>query len=112
MSVEDAHLVDFISFDPTGEIVLIMVEGREWDGSNRRRLFELQEKVNSYASFACEGQLFEQHPELVGKQVRLELRCISPPDPATAKFLDMVREKLMERGLPFAIKQIRTSPSG
>lgn len=111
MSVEDPTVIDFVTHDPSGEVVLVMVEGREWDGSDER-LFELQEKINSYASFAVDGQLVEQHPELAGKPVRLELRCVGPPDPKTASFLDMVRGKLDEEGLEFGIQQIRRDPSG
>jgi hypothetical protein len=111
MSVEDVGVIDFVAHDPGGEVVLVMVEGREWDGSNER-LFQLQEKINSYVSFACDGQLTEKYPELAGKPVRLELRCVGPPDPKTANFLDMVREKLEEEGLAFRVKQIGQNPSG
>lgn len=111
MSVEDRNVIDFVAHDPSGEVVLVMVEGREWDGSNER-LFQLQEKINSYASFACDGQLIEKYPELAGKPVRLELRCVSEPDPNTASFLAMVRGKLLEEGLSFSVKQIGLNPSG
>src|SRR5438270_275001 len=111
MSVEDTDTIDFIASDPRGEIMLVMVEHREWDGSDER-LCQLEEKINNYASFALEGQLLEQHPELVGKPVRLELRYASPPDPATSRFLDLAREKLGARGLGFITKPIRSNPLG
>lgn len=111
MSVEDPNVIDFVAHDPSGEVVLVMVEGREWDGSDER-LFELQEKINSYASFASDGQLIKQYPELAGKPVRLELRCVSPPDPKTAGFLEMVRGKLTEEGLAFGVQQVRRDSSG
>jgi hypothetical protein len=44
--------------------------------------------------------------------MRLELRCVGPPDPKTASFLDVAREKLEEEGLAFTIKQIGENPSG
>jgi len=100
-----------VAHDPNGEVVLVMVEGREWDGSNER-LLQLQEKINSYASFARDGQLLEKHPELVGRPVSVELRYVSPPDPKTADFLDRVSRKLREEGLPFRSKQIGSHPSG
>jgi hypothetical protein len=111
VGVEDTNVIDFVAHDPNGEVVLVMVEGRDWDGSDER-LFQLQEKINSYASFAFDGQLVVEHPELAGKPVRLELRCASPPDPKTAGFLEMVRGKLKEEGLTFRVQQIRQDPSG
>jgi hypothetical protein len=111
VSVEDPNVIDFVAHDPSGEVVLVMVEGRDWDGSDER-LFELQEKINSYASFATDGQLVEKYPELSGKPVRLELRCVSPPDPKTAGFVEMVRGKLREQGLDFRVQQIRRDTFG
>ncbi len=111
MSVEDPDTIDFLAHDPSGEVVLVMVEGREWDGSDVR-LLELQEKTNGYASFVLDGKLIEQHPELLGKPVRFELRCARPPDPKTAGFLEMVSRKLEEEGLTLRVQQIRSDPSG
>lgn len=111
MSIEDPNIIDFVAHDPSGQVVLVMVEGREWDGSDER-IFELQEKINSYATFACDGQLIARHPDLAGKSVRLELRCIKPPDSKTTAFLDLVSEKLKEAGLGFTVQQIRDDRSG
>jgi hypothetical protein len=111
MTVENPNVIDFVAHEPSGEVVLVMVEGRNWDGSEER-LFELQEKINSYASYAFDGQMLEEHPELAGKPVRLELRCAGAPDTGTAKFLEMVRERLKDEGLGFSVKEIGTTSSG
>jgi hypothetical protein len=111
VSVEDPNVIDFIAYDENGTVVLIMVEGRHWDGSDAR-VFELQEKIKTYVSFVADGQLIEQHPDLRGKPVRLELRCVSPPDPKTAGFLRMAGQELENEGLSLKIQQIRRNPSG
>ena len=111
MSLEQAGIIDFVAHDPSGVVVLVMVEGRDWDGSNER-LFQLQEKINNYASFASDGQLSKEYPDLAGKPVRLELRCVGQPDPKTASFLARVREKLEAAGLAFGVKRISQNPSG
>ena len=111
MSVDDPHVIDFVAQDPDGTVVLVMVEGREWDASDRR-LFELQEKINAYAAFATDGQLIAHYHELAGKPIRLELRCVDEPEPKTAAFLEMARQKLEDHGLPFGFRRIRgTSPA-
>lgn len=111
MSVEDPSVIDFVAHDPKGEVVLVMVEGREWDGSSER-LFELQEKINNYAAFATDGQLVQKYPDFVGKPVRLELRCVGDPDPATGRFLEMAKQRLRSSGLSLSVKRIGAHPSG
>jgi hypothetical protein len=111
MSIEQSAVIDFVAQDPSGEVLLVMVEGREWDGSDER-LFELQEKINTYVSFARDGEMLEKYPALARRPVTLELRCVSLPDPKTAQFLEMVREKLTEVGLAFRSKQVRSVPLG
>ena len=62
-----------------GEVVLVMSEADAWDGSDAR-LIALQERFNAYVSFFLDGEMAETHPELVGKPVRIEVRCAHVPD--------------------------------
>src|SRR5947208_2051617 len=60
--VEHAHIIDIVAHDSqTGETALIMLEPRAWDGSELR-LYQLQEKINAYLSFALDGELAEVYP--------------------------------------------------
>lgn len=55
--IENPRGLDALAFDgETGEAVLIMVEPRAWDGTEER-IFQLQEKVNAYLSFALDGEM-------------------------------------------------------
>ena len=73
-------VVDLIAQDAkTGEVVLVMNEPNEWDGSDDQ-LLSLQERFNAYVSFLLDGEMAEAHPELVGKPARIELRCTNMPD--------------------------------
>ena len=68
-------VIDVIAHDPkTGEVVLVMNEPNEWDGSDEQ-LLGLQERFNAYVSFLLDGEIAEAHPELAGKPTRIELRC-------------------------------------
>jgi|SRR3990172_589452 len=106
MAVDDPNVIDFVARDPSGDVVLVMVEGREWNSSDDR-LLELQEKINRYVAFVLDGQMLEQYPELAGKPVRLELRCVAAPDSKTADFLALVHEKLTSEGLGLDVKLTR-----
>ena len=111
MSIEDSSVIDFVAVEPSGEVLLVMVEGRDWDGSDER-LYQLQEKINSYAAYVRDGEIREKYPQVSGRPVRLELRCASLPDPKTAAFLEVVRTRLQDERLAFSVKQIGARPSG
>jgi hypothetical protein len=87
-------VVDVIGQDAkTGEVVLVMNETDEWDGSDER-LLALQERFNAYVSFLLDGELAETHPELVGKPARIELRCAQIPHVRALEFLGLIHDQL------------------
>ena len=61
------NIIDVIAEDTkTGEVVLVMNEPNEWNGSDEQ-LLALQERFNAYVSFMLDGEMAEAHPELAGK---------------------------------------------
>ena len=88
------HVIDLVGHDTkTDEIVLVMSEPDEWDGSDER-LHELQERFNAYASFLLDGECAESHPELAGKGARIEVRCARMPDSRAIELLGMIHDQL------------------
>lgn len=101
--VANAHVIDVIAGDEKkGEVALIMREPRGWDGSDMR-LFQLQEKINAYLSFALDGEMNEAYPAFVGKEIRLQLDCVAQPDERTADFIRIVREQIGYQGIKFDV---------
>jgi Family of unknown function (DUF6572) len=87
-------MIDVIAGDPrTGEVVLVMNEPNEWDGSDKQ-LLALQERFNAYVSFLLDGELAEAHPELVGKPARIELHCAQMPEARALEFLGLIHDQL------------------
>ena len=87
-------VIDVIAHDPkTGEIVLVMNEPNEWDGSDEQ-LLALQERFNAYVSFLLDGEMAEAHPELSGKSARIELRCGHMPDTRALELLGLIHDQL------------------
>src|SRR4029450_10524717 len=87
-------IVDVIAEDKrTGEVVLVMNEPNEWDGSDEQ-LLALQERFNAYVSFILDGEMAETHPELAGKPARIELRCAHMPDTRALELLGLVHDHL------------------
>ena len=102
--VEHAGVIDLLAHEvASDEVALVMVEPRPWDGSELR-LFQLQEKINAYLSFALDGEMAEAYPALIGKPLRLQLECASPPDPATLRFLAVVRDQIAFQGIKLEVR--------
>jgi hypothetical protein len=87
-------VIDVIAHDPkTGDVVLVMNEPNEWNGSDEQ-LLSLQERFNAYVSFLLDGEMAEARPELVGKPTRIELRCAHMPDARTLELLSHIHDQL------------------
>jgi hypothetical protein len=87
-------VIDVIAQDAkTGEVVLVMNEPNEWDGSDEQ-LLSLQERFNAYVSFLLDGEMAGAHPELAGKPARIELRCAHMPDTRALELLGLIHDQL------------------
>ena len=87
-------VIDVVAQDAkTGEVLLVMNEPNEWDGSDEQ-LLALQERFNAYVSFLLDGEMAEARPELAGKPTRIELRCVHMPDTRTLELLGLIHDQL------------------
>ena len=87
-------VIDVIAHDPkTGQVVLVMNDPNEWDGSDEQ-LLSLQERFNAYVSFLLDGEMASDHPELAGKPARIELRCAHMPDTRALELLGLIHDQL------------------
>jgi acetolactate synthase small subunit len=104
-------VIDVIAENPkTGEVVLVMNEPNEWDGSDEE-LLALQERFNAYVSFLLDGELAEVHPELVGKPARIELRCGQMPDARALEFLGLIHDQLAFQEIKLEVIVTNDPPS-
>jgi hypothetical protein len=88
------RLIDVIAHDQkTGEVVLLMDERNEWNGSDDQ-LLALQERFNAYVSFLLDGEMAQAHPELAGKPARIDLRCVHMPDTRALELLGLIHDQL------------------
>jgi hypothetical protein len=87
-------VIDVIAHEAkTGEVVLVMNEADEWNGSDEQ-LLALQERFNAYVSFLLDGEMAESHPELAGKPARIEVRCVHMPDARALELLALMHDQL------------------
>jgi hypothetical protein len=87
-------VIDVIAQDPkTGEVVLVMNEPDEWNGSDEQ-LLAVQERFNAYVSFLLDGEMASDHPHLAGKPARIEVRCAHMPDRRAIELLGVIYDQL------------------
>ena len=92
--LEQTGVIDFFAHDPKAdEVLLAMFESRPWDDSDLQ-LFQLQEKFNAYVSFLLDGEMADAHPELVGRNARIELRCAEMPEGRALDLLSAIHDQL------------------
>ncbi|MDZ4816400.1 MAG: DUF6572 domain-containing protein [Verrucomicrobiota bacterium] len=102
--VENPAALDLMTFDPhTDSVVLVMTEMREWDGSDER-LFQVQEKLNAYLSFALDGEMLETYPDAKGKRIVIQLGCSHEPDLKSLSFLKTLKMNLEKDQILFRVK--------
>jgi hypothetical protein len=102
--LEHAGVIDALVHDTkSDEAWLVMIERRAWDGGEAQ-LFQLQEKLNAYLSFALDGEMAESYPALAGKRSRVILDTTHPPSAAAVEFLDRVREQIGFQGVALEVR--------
>jgi hypothetical protein len=109
--LEHAGVIDAMLQDAkSGEVWLVMVERRPWTGGEEQ-LFQLQEKLNAYVSFALDGEMAETEPALAGKPLRLILDTTHPPSAEAVDFLAAVREQLGFQAIELEVRITGTGQS-
>jgi hypothetical protein len=104
-------VIDVIAHDAkTGEVVLVMNEPNEWDGSDEQ-LLSLQERFNAYVSFLLDGEMESGHPEFAGKPARIELRCTDMPDSRALELLGLIHDQLAFQDIKLEVV-VRNDPRG
>jgi len=100
MSIEDKNLIDVISIDKQGILVLTISDHLEWDDKNEHLLL-LQDKINSYMDFIENGQLAESYPEKADKKIMIQIVFKYYPNKIAEEFLAIVKRFLSEKGHAF-----------
>ena len=102
-SVENPAIVDLIQVDPaSGQVVLVMIERREWDGGPQQFL-QIEEKINRYMGYVLDGHLVSQYPQYTGKAVQIRLNCAQAPLGEAVTFVTAAEQAVRAHGLEFVV---------
>src|SRR4051794_2590544 len=97
-SVLDPSKVDLVVEAADGHIELVIVQPGLWTGSDEQ-LQSFQDKIQTYVSFAVDGQLTNRYPSARSRAWLITIRSLAgPPDARTSCVIDTLVEQLTPYG--------------
>jgi hypothetical protein len=80
VTVADPFVIDGVLESANEQTyVLLMTEERPFRDSTQQ-VDQLTEKINTYVSYVESGQLFNDHPQAMGKRLEVLMVCWDPPE--------------------------------
>jgi hypothetical protein len=98
MSVEHFDVVDIVSADKTGHVVLTIADHLDWSDSAAHQL-TLQTKLNKYLAFVESGEILTRYPDAKNRPVIIKVVFKYEPDQEGWKFLAKAKEIVQSAGL-------------
>jgi hypothetical protein len=106
MSVSDPDIIDFISTDPKGDVILTISDHLEWD-EQLEYLLLLQTKINKYLEFIESDQIYTDYPTAKGKNIIINIYAKFLPNDPAEKFLSMARQLVQSAGFDLRVSFIK-----
>lgn len=86
----DASTAIAVVAAPDGTLELIIVREHPWAGT-RAQLYSLQQKQQTYVTYALDGQMEQAHPEAAGRPWRIAVSSrAGEPDPRSRSVVDAI----------------------
>lgn len=100
MSVEQIDKIDVISNAPNGKVELTITDHLEWN-DEESHLIILQEKLNSYINFIESGQILEDYPNAINKEIVISIVMKYTPTKRPLTFLSDCEKFMKNTGFEF-----------
>jgi hypothetical protein len=113
MAIDQVNVVDSIGIEPNrGEAQLIIADHLDWatsERSDRRHMYLLQEKINTYLRFIESGEIYTAYPQANGK--RLVIRIVAKHDMSTnaKEFFAKIQNSLFASGYRITFERLNLS---
>jgi len=109
MPIEQTEVIDFISQQDSGNIMLSIMDNLEW--GEERHLWLFQEKLNAYLRFIENGELEAQFEKAKGKTVGIHVFCQFEPDRSGMRSLLIAKKTLKDAGYTLSWEVVRKKRS-
>jgi hypothetical protein len=99
MSVDKSGVIDIISTTVEGKVALTISDHLSWEDDHHLQL--LEDKINGYLAFIEGGQIYEDYPDAINRE--LSIRTVMKYEPSTEAidFLEKCREIICDTGIGF-----------
>jgi len=97
MSVEQLEVVDAISIDKTGHVVLTISDHLDWLDSVEHQT-KLQAKFNKYLAFIESDELLQRYPDAKNRLAVIRVVFKYPPNREGQNFLAKAKEVIEKAG--------------
>jgi hypothetical protein len=100
MAVDNSNVIDLISTNKEGAVVLTISDHLEWDEDNEH-LYLLQEKINTYLMAIESGQVNKSYPLSKNKHFIISVALKYEPDETGLLFFSKISNILSNAGYGF-----------
>lgn len=102
----DPAKIDVVAMSPDGAAVeLVIIADGPWTGSDEQ-VNSLQQKVQTYVSYAVDGAMVSAHPGTERLPWRIGIRCYAgAPDGRTSQLLEVLAHRLPAYGGSLIVQQ-------
>lgn len=109
MSVDQTNVIDVVSKDQKGTIVLSISDHLDWDNT-QQHLLVLQEKINTYLNFLDSGEIYEKYPDTKGHHIQIDIRFHYQPSIEALAFLAKAKPIVEKSGYSFHFEHFSATP--
>lgn len=103
MSVEQIDKIDVISTAPNGKVELTIADHLKWN-NEKSHLLILQDKLNTYIDFIESGQILENYPNALNKEIIISVVMKYAPTENSLIFLNDCEKFMEKEGFEFTWK--------
>lgn len=100
MSVEQLDIVDIISINSAGKVVLTVSDHLDWSNSTAHQTL-LESKLNKYLAFIESGEIFSTYPDARNRSLQIKVIFKYRPDSDALEFLARAKEIVESVGFEF-----------
>lgn len=105
MSIENTNVIDIVSLDKEGNVVLTVSDELEWDKENIH-LLKLQNKLNAYLDAIDNGSLYENYPDAKDRNIVINVVSKYFPNEDGEEFLERTKRALESVGYVFKFSNL------
>src|SRR5437868_4393947 len=100
MTVEQSDVIDIVSIDPAGCVVLTISDHLDWSDTASHLLI-LQTKLNRYLAFVESGEILESYSDAKDRKVAVKVAFKFKPNTGGEGFLVKAKQIVESAGMQF-----------